>query len=532
MSNFFVTTPIKIKLGQDVHDVKSRVAKLVGIAEKDLLSLQLKKQSVDARDKRDVHFVCSYVVECAKTSLRNATPYVEPADLLLTPPKFFNCGSCIVVGAGPAGLFLARYLTRQGVKVTLFERGSDVDARREKVEQFHARGTFDKNCNVQFGLGGAGTFSDGKLTTGISSPLLHTVFQEFARQGAPKSILTSALPHIGTDNLVRVVANMRDDIIRFGGEFRFDTFVSDLIVSGNKVVGVLAEQDGVELPYYADCVALCCGHSARETFSALLARGVEMQFKPFAVGLRVEHKREFINKAQYGELFATHRDLDAASYKLTHNEGSRSCYSFCMCPGGVVVPANSEEDSVVVNGMSNYARNAQNSNSALVVTVGEKDVLRYGYKDDVLAGMKFQQVLEKRAFTLGGGNYCAPCQNVTDFLRDTKSTGLDITPSYLRGVKLADMRDLLPQDIVQVIKNALCNFNKKIKGFAECGVLTGVETRTSSPVKILRDENMQANLAGLFPVGEGAGHAGGIVSSAVDGLKAAQEIVKFLNATI
>ena len=371
MSNFFVTNSIKIPLGQDVLDVKSRIAKLVGVSVREILSLELKKQSVDARDKRDVHFVCSYVIECDKTSLRNATAQVCPQDLLNLPESNVdNCGHCIVVGSGPAGLFLARYLSQRGVKVTVFERGSDVPERQRKVDEFVGGGNFDENCNVQFGLGGAGTFSDGKLTTGISSPFLHTVFHEFVRSGAPQSILTSALPHIGTDNLVNVVAKMRDEIRRCGGEFVFDAFVSDIIIRNGRAMGVVVRERGVEREYFADCVALCCGHSAREMFHALVKQHVAMELKPFAVGLRVEHRREFINTAQYGELFCTHRDLGAASYKLTHNEQNRSCYTFCMCPGGVVVPANSQKDTVVVNGMSNYARDGENSNSALVVTVG------------------------------------------------------------------------------------------------------------------------------------------------------------------
>lgn len=529
MSNFFVTNSIKIPLGQDVLDVKSRVAKLVGLRERDVLSLQLKKQSVDARNKSDVHFVCSYVVECEKSMLRNAAPYVQPIDLLSLPArKSDKRAHCIVVGGGPSGLFLARYLTARGVRVTVFERGSDVPLRQQKVTEFLRGGQFDENCNIQFGLGGAGTFSDGKLTTGISSPFLYTVFHEFVRSGAPQSILTSALPHIGTDNLVKVVAEMRNEISRSGGEFVFDAFVSDVIVQNGKAVGVTVQERGSSRQYFADCVALCCGHSAREMFHGLVQQGVTIQFKPFAVGLRVEHKREFINKAQYGEIFCTHRDLGSASYKLVHNEANRSCYSFCMCPGGVVVPANSERDAVVVNGMSNYARDALNSNSALVVSVGAEDILRYGYGNDALSGMRFQQDLERKAYKLGCGGYKAPCQNVTDFLNGVKSSVFDLEPSYSRGVTSVDFRDLLPNDMADILKISLHNFNSKIKGFAQCGVLTGVETRTSSPVKILRDTTFQTNVSGLFPVGEGAGYAGGIVSSAVDGLKVAQAIEEFL----
>ncbi len=590
MNNFFVTNPIKVPLGQNVLEVKSKLAKLLGLRESEIISFELKKQSVDARDKSNVHFVCSYVVECKKTLLKNAQSYQIPQDLLAptsktsqstqsptpTQPTALSTSNtsannlrnkhCIVVGGGPAGLFLARYLAKCGAKVTVVERGSDVEKRSIAVQKFFNGGEFNPETNVQFGLGGAGTFSDGKLTTGISSPLVYTVFHEFVRCGAPSDILTDALPHIGTDNLVSVVANLRNEITKLGGKFLFDSFVSDIIVQNGKAVGVEVvcssngkevgaaahipdaeafDYSNVKVEYaevansssggttvrhlYADCVALCCGHSARELFQTLQKRGVEMQFKPFAVGLRIEHPREFINRTQYGELFATHRDLGAASYKLVNNTPTHSCYSFCMCPGGVVVPANSQPQTVVVNGMSNYARNAPNSNSALVVTVSQKDVADYGFGSGVLAGMDFQQALEKAAYSAGGGNYRAPYQNVTDFLAKKVSQKPQIAPSYPRGVTAVDFHTLLPKQICEILEQSLLVFDKKMKNFAKCGVLTGVETRTSSPVKIVRNlTTMQSNVCGLFPVGEGAGYAGGIVSSAVDGLKAAQKIAEFL----
>ena len=527
MSDFFVTDPLKVPLGQSVSDVKNRVAKFLGLCSDQLKSVTLKKQSVDARDKNDVHFVCSYVVECENTPKRNATKYVAPKDLLAQRLPNVGKGHCLVVGGGPSGLFLARYLAACGVKVTVLEKGDDVLQRKKTVEAFFCGGSFDENCNVQFGLGGAGTFSDGKLTTGISSPLVNTVFNEFVRCGAPHDILTSSLPHIGTDNLVNVVAALRDKIVADGGEFLFESDVKKLIVQNGRGAGVVVEQHGRTFQRFGDCVALCCGHSSREMFHELVKQGVDVQFKPFAVGLRVEHSREFINKTQYG-LAATHRDLGAASYKLTNNVGNRGCYSFCMCPGGVVVAANSQKDTVVVNGMSNYARDAENSNSALVVSVGAADVERYGFGRDALSGIYFQQKLEQSAYKAGGGNYVAPCQNVTDFLAHKKSSMFCVTPSYPRGVRSCDFHDILPADICEILEQSLLVFNKKMKGFAECGVLTGVETRTSSPVKVLRNEKFQSNLSALFPVGEGAGHAGGIVSSAVDGLKVAQSIVDFV----
>jgi len=534
MNNYFLTKPINVPLGQNVDDaqIADRLAKLMGTSTSHVMSVTLHKQSVDARNKNNVHFVCSYVVESDKKSLKNAAPYVPPQDVLLSATPCAK-GHCVVVGAGPSGLFLARYLTACGVRVTVVERGSDVYARKAKVQNFFDGGALDPDCNVQFGLGGAGTFSDGKLTTGISSPLVHTIFAEFVRSGAPKQILTDAMPHVGTDNLVTVVDAMRKRIERDGGRFLFDTTVTDLLLDNGKVVGVEARRNGSYSPekIYADCVALCVGHSARQVFHALVKHGVDVRFKPFAVGLRVEHPRKFIDTAQYGQLFATHRDLGAATYKLVNNVDGRACYSFCMCPGGVVVPATSQAGAVVVNGMSNFARNERNSNSALVVSVGRDDVARYGFADPVFGGVDFQEYLEKRAYEMGGGNFVAPCQNVTDFLSGKISARFDTLPSYCRGTRAVDLCDLLPQDITTILQRSLEYFNTRIKGFSACGTLTGVETRTSSPVKILRDsQTFESNVSALYPVGEGAGHAGGIVSSAVDGLKVAQAIVASLSA--
>lgn len=533
MSNFFLTKPINVPLGQSVQGEKltDRLAKFLGTTPTHIQSASLHKQSVDARNKSDVHFVCSYVVESDKTFLKNAAPYVPPQDVLLSATSCVK-GSCVVVGAGPSGLFLARYLAACGVQVTVVERGSDVYVRSQKVQNFFDGGTLDPDCNVQFGLGGAGTFSDGKLTTGISSPLVNTVFNEFVRSGAPKQILTDAMPHVGTDNLVSVVDNMRRAVEMDGGRFLFDTTVTDLLIERGKAVGVEVRRKGSPTTdkIYADCVALCVGHSARQMFHTLVKHGVDVRFKPFAVGLRVEHPRKFIDVAQYGQLFATHRDLGAATYKLVNNVDGRACYSFCMCPGGVVVPATSEAQAVVVNGMSNFARNDANSNSALVVSVSHDDVMRYGFTDPIFGGVDFQEYLERKAYEMGGGNFVAPCQNVTDFLAGKTSTEFDTLPSYFRGTVSADLCDLLPQDITNILLRSLTYFGTKIKDFDACGVLTGVETRTSSPVKILRDPNtFQSNVSSLYPVGEGAGHAGGIVSSAVDGLKAAQAIVNALN---
>ena len=519
---FFITKPINIPLGSDENFAKQKLLKFIRIREKELISYYLRRQSVDARNKDDVHFVCSYVVETDATPL-NATPYDLPVDVLQTPSQISSRLHCVVVGAGPAGLFASLYLLKSGFQVTIVERGSDVDERVNKVNAFFNGGELDERCNVQFGLGGAGTFSDGKLTTGISSHLVHTVFQQLVRCGAPRDILTSALPHVGTDKLVKVVANLRDVIRQLGGTFLFDETVTDLIVENNAVKGVVLE-DGKKL--FADKTLLACGNAARGLFDCLDRYGA-LTFKPFAVGLRVEHTREFVNTAQYGKLFASHRDLPSASYKLVMNGQGHSCYSFCMCPGGVVVAGSSEKNTVVVNGMSNYLRDGANSNSALVVNVTAEDVMRYGFGSGALSGVRFQQDLERRAYTVAGGNYLAPCQNVTDFVAGKLSDKFDVAPSYPRGVTSANLRELLPKDIGDTLAEALVYFDAKIKGFGSSGVLTGVETRTSCPVRIVRDENFQSRLANLYPVGEGAGYAGGIVSSAVDGLRVAEALKNF-----
>ena len=518
---FYLTKPIKIPLGEDVNSATAKIAKHLKIREKDVKSLQLYKQSIDARNKSDVHFVCSYVVETSAAPV-NATPYAPPADVLLEAKPQCIAKKCLVVGAGPAGLFCALYLAKSGVAVTVIERGSDVDKRVQTVNAFFDGGAFDEKCNVQFGLGGAGTFSDGKLTTGISSPLTRTVFAQFVRSGAPCDILTSAFPHVGTDHLTDVVANLRNEIIEHGGNFLFDSTVDDLLTERGKVVGVRLD-DGNKI--FADCVVLACGHSARNTFEMLFEHGADVAFKPFAVGLRIEHTRQFINTAQYGAVAATHRDLPSANYKLAHNGATHSCYSFCMCPGGTVVAANSEADTVVVNGMSNYKRDALNSNSALVVNVTLEDVAEYGFGTDCFAGVRFQRHLERQSYRLAG-NYRAPCQNVSDFLANRPSTAYEITPSYPRGTTPTNLRTLLPQTITDTLVEGLCEFDKKINGFCANAVLTAVESRTSSPVKIVRNDLFQSNLVNLFPIGEGAGYAGGIVSSAVDGLRVAQAIIE------
>lgn len=530
--SLYLTKPLSIsvdKIGNHEY-ICNKLYRFLRTKKQDLLSYSLHKRSVDARNKSSVHYVCSYVVDCAVVP-QNATPYSPPQNVFDNAPRVNTDKTCIVIGAGPAGLFAARYLTQCGVKAVVVERGADVLPRKQAVQTYFGGGDFDPDTNVQFGLGGAGAFSDGKLTSGLAATSLgHSVFCELVNCGAPRSILVDSLPHIGTDNLINVVGTLRDEITNNGGEFLFKTKVVDLLLNNGSIRGVTVECDGKLSAIYADYVILACGHSARDTFEMLYKNGANMQFKPFAVGVRIEHSREFIDTAQYGKLFATHRDLGAASYKLTHKcADGHGCYSFCMCPGGIVVAANSEYDTVVVNGMSNYDRMAANSNSAIVVTVDEHDVERCGYGTDIFAGVRLQADLEHKAYTLGGGKYVAPCQNVTDFVAGKSTAAFDLEPSYPRGVKPCNLRDILPKFIADNVAEGLLAFDRKISGFGSSGVLTGVETRTSSPVKIIRDEAYQSNLKGLYPTGEGAGYAGGIVSAAADGLRVAVAIISELS---
>ncbi len=477
------------------------------------------KKSLDARRKNDIHFVYSVIMSAqleGKSLPSEIRIFNDNSEFEIA--KKNTRKKVLVAGSGPCGLFAAYVLSLGGAQVVLAERGSAVEERQKKVQKFWETGILNTECNIQFGEGGAGTFSDGKLNTRIGSPLQGFVLKTFAENGAPKEIIYDAKPHIGTDLLPKCVKNIREKIKANGGEVLFDTCLTDIDIKDGKIVGGVLNGSSY---MQCDALVLAIGHSSRDTYKMLFEKGIAMEQKPFAAGVRVEHTREFINEMQYGEL--EHKNiLPTADYRLVHNGERRSVYSFCMCPGGTVVNASSENGHMCVNGMSENARMADNSNSALVVTVKPED-----FKGtSPLSGVEFQRKYEKAAYDLASGK--GVVQLAKDFVADRISDGFNgVKPSFTGQTEFVDLRECLPSFISDTLKEGLIVFNKKIKGFSESGaVLTGVEMRTSAPVRIKRDEKFESlNCRGLFPGGEGAGYAGGIMSAAVDGIKIAAHIL-------
>lgn len=523
---------IKMPLGSTDEEVKLAAAQILKISPEDITDFSLARRSVDSRKKDNIFLVYSANIETSLNEEKIVSGFL-PSKAFLTEKYEYTLPETertstlrpVVAGFGPAGMFAALTLAKAGLKPIVIERGDDVDERTKKVMSFWSKRELDTESNVQFGEGGAGTFSDGKLTTGIKDPRCREVFIQFVNFGAPAEILYSATPHIGTDKLKIVVKNLRNEIIRLGGEVHFCTKLKKLISVNGALHGITVEKkDGSLKDFEADALILAIGHSSRDTFEMLYESGFEITQKPFSVGTRIEHPQEHINKAQYGRLYNSPL-LPAADYKLAcHPPHGRGLYTFCMCPGGTVVAASSEAGGMVVNGMSEYARDKENANCALLVGIEPPFE-----SDHPLAGMFLQRDIEKKAFALGGGNYTAPAQLLGDFLKGKKSTCLgSVNPSCPTGVVPSDIRLCLPKKVTDTIAGAIDDFDRKLNGFKLYdAVLTAPESRSSSPIRIVRDEFFQATrFQGVFPSGEGAGYAGGIVSAAVDGIKCAEAVIK------
>ncbi|MCR5136872.1 MAG: hypothetical protein K6C12_07220 [Oscillospiraceae bacterium] len=504
-------------------------AEKLRIPAEEIQTCELRKRSLDARRKGRIRWICTVAVSL-RGNEASVLRRVRSADISPYVPTVYSIPHCtsdlrpVVVGFGPAGMFAALLMCRAGLRPIVIERGQDALTRRAAVDRFQAGGTLDPENNVQFGEGGAGTFSDGKLNTGTHDPRISWVLEQFHLHGAPASVCYDAKPHIGTDILISVVQNIRNEILRCGGDVLFGTRMESLILEGSHVTGLLVRDQNGQRELPCTRVILAIGHSARDTLIALHGQGVPMERKPFAMGVRIEHRQADIDFAQYGQARGS---LPAADYGLhVHLPDGIGVFTFCMCPGGQVFAAASEEGGVVTNGMSESRRDGVNANAALLV--GLKPEMFPG--EGVLSGMYWQRELESAAYRCGGGNYSAPAQTVGDFLAHQPSTGPGVVlPSYRPGVVWTDLRELLPGCITDALEAALPVLDRQLHGFAmPDAVLTGPETRSSSPVRILRSSSLVSPIQGLYPCGEGAGYAGGITSAAVDGLRCAEAVIASL----
>ena len=521
---------IHMPLGYTEAQLLKKAAKTAGIKSSDIKSIKTVRKAVDARKKNDVHFSVSVSIETEKESeiLKRLPPNKASAvkeEPYRIPAARNRKSRPVVVGFGPAGIFAALTLAESGLAPTVLERGSDCDTRTAAVENFRRNGIFSEKTNVQFGEGGAGTFSDGKLTTGIRDCRIRRVLETFVKFGAPEDILYSARPHIGTDILTGVIKNIRQELIRLGARVIFGAKLTDIRSSAGRVCGAVYEKDGelYELP--ADSIILACGHSARDSFEMLRDKGIAMAGKSFAMGVRIEHRQSDVDRCLYGD-FAGDPALPPADYKYAvHLPGGRSVFTFCMCPGGEVIAAASEKGTVVTNGMSRRARSLENANAALLVNTDPADLP----SGDILSGMYLQRSIEQAAFRAGGGNYGAPVILAGDFLRSRLSESFgSVRPSFIPSVRFAEPESVLPEFITDALRKALPELAKKAGFFSrEDAVITMPETRSSSPVRIERGRTLESpTLGGLYPCGEGAGWAGGIVSAAVDGIKCGEAVIE------
>ena len=511
---------IKIRENLSNEEIFEKALAKNKLSKNDVSEWRIYKRSVDARKKDDVHY--NYIFDVKLKNSKKEAKFQKVEEYVFPKINIKRKSEIqpVIVGAGPAGLFAGIILIENGVKPIILERGKSVDERVKDIQEFITNRKFDVVSNIQFGEGGAGTFSDGKLNTGNTNIYSRKVLEEFVRFGAPEEILYTAKPHIGTDNLVKIIKNIREYIIANGGQVLFQEQVKDFEITNGKITGVYCSKK-IE----TDAVILAIGHSARDTFKKIYEKQIAMQPKNFAVGVRIEHLQKDINIAQYGE--KTKLKLPVADYKLVyHASNGRICYTFCMCPGGTVMASNSEENSIVTNGMSNFARDGENANSAVLVNVNIDDY----YKNTPLDGMYFQEQLEKNAYKLGGENYNAPVQRLEDFIRNQKSEKIGkVKPTYKPGYTLSNLNEILPDFVSETLKEGIQELDKKMHGFGDGdSILTGVETRSSSPVQIIRDKETlnSINVEGLYPCGEGAGYAGGIMTAAIDGIRCAIKILE------
>ncbi len=517
---------IKLPPGHRPEALRTEAARLLRIPPEDLLSLEILRRSVDAREGASLVYAAAVSVrdEAAvlRRSRRGVLPWEPPAPYRLPGPLPPPEIPPVVAGAGPAGLFAALTLAQAGQRPILLERGRPVEARKADVERFWSTGVLDLTSNVQFGEGGAGAFSDGKLNTGTKDPRHRFILECLTACGAPPDILIDAKPHVGTDYLHAVLQALRRQLMDLGTDIRFETRLTDLALQNGALAGITVEGPGGPAALPCRRLILCPGHSARDTFAMLHAKGVPMEAKPFAVGVRIEQRQADCDAAQYRQ-YAGHPGLPASTYKLScHLPSGRGVFSFCVCPGGEVVAAASEAGRVVTNGMSEFARDRENINGALLVNVTPED-----FGGSPLSGVAFQRRLEEAAYTLGGGGYRAPAQRVEDFLARRPSTGPGrVFPSYRPGVRWTNLWDCLPPFVAESLAEALPLLGRKLRGYdGPDAVLTAVESRSSSPVRILRDGACQSAVRGLYPCGEGAGYAGGILSAAADGIRCAEALL-------